>query len=195
MEFCALGKLLFGRYKLALPPGSRIFFTETALKLPAEDMPYEELFYRAGDMIRLEAETGGTDRPLLRKVEVRLQPKQLRIGQDTFEPDKVLHLEAVADHVVLPREAMGLGGREIHGGDRRLFGLAGGAFFAGAQFGHRLDGWHGLDPSAQARLVGPSALRPVYRGGGGDLDFRRPPLALRAVPPFLILILRLAIAF
>ncbi len=104
-----LGKLLFGRYKIALPPGSRIFFTETSLKLPAEDMPYEELFYRAGDIIRLEAERVELIDRCYGKVEVRLQPKQLRIGQDTFEPEKVLFLEAITDHVVLPREAMGLG--------------------------------------------------------------------------------------
>jgi leader peptidase (prepilin peptidase)/N-methyltransferase len=44
-----------------------------------------------------------------RHVEVRLQPKELRIGLDLFEPDKVPHLEAVTDQIVLPREAMGLG--------------------------------------------------------------------------------------
>jgi leader peptidase (prepilin peptidase)/N-methyltransferase len=104
-----LGKLLFGRYKLALPAGSRIFFTETALKLPDGEMPYEELFYRSGDMIRIEAEKVELIDRCYSKVELRLQAKKLRIGQDTFDPDKVLYLEAVADHVVLPREAMGLG--------------------------------------------------------------------------------------
>jgi leader peptidase (prepilin peptidase)/N-methyltransferase len=104
-----LGKLFFGRYKIALAPGSRIFFTETALKLPAEDMPYEELFYRAGDMIRLQAERVELIDRCYRNVEVRLQPRQLRIGQDSFDPEKVLYFEAVTDHVVLPREAMGLG--------------------------------------------------------------------------------------
>jgi leader peptidase (prepilin peptidase) / N-methyltransferase len=104
-----LGKLLFGRYKLALAPGSRILFTETSLKLPAGEMPYEELFYRPGDTIRIEAEQVELIDRCYKKVELRLQPKQLRIGLDTFDPEKVLHCEAVADHVVLPREAMGLG--------------------------------------------------------------------------------------
>jgi leader peptidase (prepilin peptidase)/N-methyltransferase len=104
-----LGKLLFGRYKLALSPGTRILFTETALKLPAGEMPYEELFYRPGDTIRIEAEKVELIDRCYAKVELRLQPKELRIGRDTFDPEKVLHLEAVADHVVLPREAMGLG--------------------------------------------------------------------------------------
>jgi leader peptidase (prepilin peptidase) / N-methyltransferase len=104
-----LGKLLFGRYKLDLAPGSRILFTETALKLPDAEMPYEDLFYRSGDTIRIKAEQVELIDRCYKKVELRLQPKQLRIGQDIFDPEKVLHLEAVADHVVLPREAMGLG--------------------------------------------------------------------------------------
>jgi len=104
-----LGKLLFGRYRIALAPGSRILFTETALKLPTQEMPYGELFYRPGDTIRIEAEKVELIDRCYKKVELRLQPKQLRIGQETFDPEKVLYLEAVADHVVLPREAMGLG--------------------------------------------------------------------------------------
>jgi leader peptidase (prepilin peptidase)/N-methyltransferase len=104
-----LGKLLFGRYKLVLTPGTRILFTETALKLPDGEMPYEELFYRPGDAIRIEAEQIELIDRCYKKETLRLQPKQLRIGKDIFDPEKVLHLEAVADHVILPREAMGLG--------------------------------------------------------------------------------------
>jgi leader peptidase (prepilin peptidase)/N-methyltransferase len=103
------GKMFFGRYKLKLAPGSRIYFTETSLKLPDGETPYEELFYRSGDMIRIEAEHVELIDRCYRKVEVRLQPRQLRVGPDIFEPEKVPHLEAVADHIVLPREAMGLG--------------------------------------------------------------------------------------
>jgi len=104
-----MGKLLFGRYKVSLPPGTRIFFTETALILPDGEMPYEDLFYRGSDTIRIEAERVELIDRCYAKVELRLQPKQLRIGRDTFIPDEVLYLEAVADHVILPREAMGLG--------------------------------------------------------------------------------------
>ena len=104
-----LGKLLFGRYRLDLSPGSRVLFTETTLKLPGKEMPYEEMFYRAGDTIRMEAERIEMIDRCYSKAEVRLQPHLLQVGQDTFEPDKVPHLEAVADEIVLPREAMGLG--------------------------------------------------------------------------------------
>jgi leader peptidase (prepilin peptidase)/N-methyltransferase len=104
-----LGKLLFGRYKLALAPGTRIRFTETALHLPESEMPFDELFYRPGDTIRIQAEQVEMIDRCYKQVELRLQPELLRIDKDTFDPDKVPYMEAVADHIVLPREAMGLG--------------------------------------------------------------------------------------
>ncbi len=104
-----LGKLLFGRYRVHLPPATRIFFTETAVKLPDEEIPYEELFYRSGDTIRLQAQTVELIDRCYRNVAVRLQPARLQIGNDSFQPEQVLHMEAVTDQVVLPREAMGLG--------------------------------------------------------------------------------------
>ncbi len=104
-----LGKLLFGRYKVHLAPGTRIFFTETSLQLPDHSLPYEEVFYRPDDMIRLEGEHVELIDRCYRQAEVRLQPRQLRIGADTFEPEKVPHMEAVAEEIVLPREAMGMG--------------------------------------------------------------------------------------
>jgi leader peptidase (prepilin peptidase)/N-methyltransferase len=41
-------------------------------------------------------------------VHVRLSPSLLRIGDDRFSPEEILHLEAVTDRIILPREAMGL---------------------------------------------------------------------------------------
>lgn len=104
-----LGKLLFGRYRVLLPQASRIFFTETAVKLPDQEIAYEELFYRLGDTIQLQASSVEMIDRCYLNVAVRLQPDQLQIGEDTFDPDKILHMEAVTDQIVLPREAMGLG--------------------------------------------------------------------------------------
>jgi leader peptidase (prepilin peptidase) / N-methyltransferase len=104
-----LGKLLFGRYRLRLAPRTRVLFTESALQFPDHKLPYEELFYRPSDTIRLEAEQVELIDRCYWKTGVRLQPRELRIGEDVFEPDKVPHMEAVTDHIVLPREAMGLG--------------------------------------------------------------------------------------
>src|SRR5262249_4548586 len=42
-------------------------------------------------------------------VPVRLSRTALLIGEEQLDPEKVLHMEAVTDEIVLPREAMGLG--------------------------------------------------------------------------------------
>src|SRR5581483_6723186 len=50
-----LGKLLFGRYKIKLPERARVYFGESSLSLPEEEVPYEELFYRRSDAVVFEA--------------------------------------------------------------------------------------------------------------------------------------------
>lgn len=107
--FVRVGKLVWGRQKLLLPPGTRIVFTETSLILPDEEIPYEEVFYRPSDTIRLHARTVELVDRCYREVEIRLSSSTLRIGDQTLNPEEVPHMEAVSDSIVLPREAMGLG--------------------------------------------------------------------------------------
>jgi leader peptidase (prepilin peptidase)/N-methyltransferase len=104
-----LGKLLFGREKLQLSPGTRIVFTETALVLPDRQIPYEDVFYRKSDAITFDAHVVEMIDRCYKSVVIRLTPERLQIGDETLEPDKVPHLEAIADHMTLPREAMGFG--------------------------------------------------------------------------------------
>ena len=104
-----VGKLLFGRQKLTLPADTRIIFTETAVHLPDEEIPYEDLFYRQSDVITLQARTVELVDRCYKDVRVRLTPASLRIGEEELNPEEVPHLEAVSAEIVLPREAMGLG--------------------------------------------------------------------------------------
>jgi leader peptidase (prepilin peptidase)/N-methyltransferase len=104
-----LGKILFGREKIELSPGSRIVFTETALVLPDRQILYEDVFYRKSDSITFEARMVEMVDRCYKSVLIRLTPERLHIGDETLEPEKVPHLEAVADRMTLPREAMGLG--------------------------------------------------------------------------------------
>ena len=104
-----LGKLLFGRLRVRLPEGGRIVFTETALQLPDQQIPYEEVFYRSTDAIRFQASILELVDRCYKDVRVRLSPSQLQIGEETLSPETVPHMEAVSSEVVLPREAMGLG--------------------------------------------------------------------------------------
>ncbi|MDB6028348.1 MAG: Peptidase domain protein [Verrucomicrobiales bacterium] len=103
------GKLLFGKLKIKLEPKTKVFFTETDLVLPEGLYPYEEIFYRDSDVITMQAkQIEVIDRCYL-EATVRLTPKQLTIGEETFDPEQVKHMEAIADDLTLPREAMGFG--------------------------------------------------------------------------------------
>jgi len=104
-----LGKLLFGQQQVALAPQSEIIFTESELRLPTEQVPYEELFYRDSDTVRFHATRLEMVDRCFWNVDVRLSPGSLRIGKETFDPATVLHMEAVTDRISLPREAMGFG--------------------------------------------------------------------------------------
>jgi len=104
-----IGKLLFGRFKVELPPGTRVIFTETALQLPDRAIPYEEVFYRKSDTIVLEAKALELIDRCYAGAQVRLSPEKLQISEDAFDPETVPHMEAVTDQLVLPREAMGFG--------------------------------------------------------------------------------------
>jgi leader peptidase (prepilin peptidase)/N-methyltransferase len=104
-----IGKLIFGRHKVALPAETRIVFTETAVQLPDRAIPYEEVFYRHSDTILLKARTVELVDRCYKNVVVRLSPSLLQIDEEKLSPETVLHLEAVSSEIVLPREAMGFG--------------------------------------------------------------------------------------
>jgi leader peptidase (prepilin peptidase)/N-methyltransferase len=104
-----LGKLVFGRQRLALPGPTRIYLTETSVRLPDKEYTYEELFYRSSDVIALRAETMELVDRGYKDVLIRLSPDLLRIGGEKLDPATVHHLEAVTSEIVFPREAMGLG--------------------------------------------------------------------------------------
>jgi len=104
-----VAKMLFGRQRIDLPPDATIVFGETALQLPDRELPYEELFYRKSDVIRLLAKQVRCGDRSWENVLFLLTPNALQIGGDTLNPEEVNHLEVVTDHVIIPREAMGLG--------------------------------------------------------------------------------------
>jgi leader peptidase (prepilin peptidase) / N-methyltransferase len=103
------GKLAFGRQKVALPPDSKVIFSETALHLPDGEIPYEEIFYRKSDAIRLQARTLELVDRCYKDVRVWLTQGSLRIDKEELNPEDVSYMEVACEEIVLPREAMGLG--------------------------------------------------------------------------------------
>jgi leader peptidase (prepilin peptidase)/N-methyltransferase len=106
-----MGKLFFGRQRVTLPAAAKIIFSETALHLPDQEIPYEEIFYRHSDSIKLHAHTIELCDRCYQNVPVRLSllSKRLRIGDEELDPAQVTYMEVAAAEIVLPREAMGLG--------------------------------------------------------------------------------------
>jgi leader peptidase (prepilin peptidase)/N-methyltransferase len=104
-----LGKLMFGRQRVELPLDAKIVFSESAVHLPDQDIPFEELFYRQSDEIIMQARTLELIDRCYRDVKVRLSPRRLRIGDDEFQPETISQMEAVSSEIILPREAMGFG--------------------------------------------------------------------------------------
>ncbi|MBX3733800.1 MAG: prepilin peptidase [Verrucomicrobiae bacterium] len=108
-----LGKLVFGRQRIQLPEGSRVRFLETGLHLPSGEVAYGELFYRRSDAVRLRARRLELADRCYRdcRVEVLLAatPPVVRVAGEEFNAEDEPYLEAEADRIELPREAMGLG--------------------------------------------------------------------------------------
>jgi leader peptidase (prepilin peptidase) / N-methyltransferase len=104
-----VGKLLFGRQRFVLKPGSRVIFTERALLLPDHEIPYEEIFYRKSDAIELQAAQVELVDRCYAQAPVRLTPRALEISGDRFDPESIAQFEVITDQLVVPREAMGLG--------------------------------------------------------------------------------------
>lgn len=104
-----LGKILFGRQKIPLGGETKVVFTETALVLPDQEVPYEEIFYRKTDAVVLQARTLELVDRSYRDVTVRLSPHLLKIGDEEINPEAMPHMEVTCSELVLPREAMGLG--------------------------------------------------------------------------------------
>jgi len=105
-----VGKLLFGRQRIEIPETAKVVFSETGIYLgDGQEIPYEELFYRKSDVVKLQARTVELADRCYRDVLVQLTPQKLRIGEDEFDPEQVPYMEAASKEVVLPREAMGFG--------------------------------------------------------------------------------------
>ena len=104
-----MGKLFFGRQRLQLDANSTVSFTESSLQLPDEAIPYDAIFSRKSDTIRLHAHRVIMGDRCYVDTDLSLSPNQLQVGDDTFDPESIQTLEVVTDQISLPREAMGMG--------------------------------------------------------------------------------------
>ena len=139
-----MGKLLFGRQKVALPADTKIIFTETAVHLPDKEIPYEELFYRQSDVITLQRAHGGTGGPLLPGRAGAADPHHSADRRGGIEPGGSAASGSGVRGDRAAARGDGPGRREIHGGHRRVSRVEGGDLLADAQFHDRLGWWASL---------------------------------------------------
>ena len=104
-----LGKWFFGKTTVQLEKEDIAIFTESELHLPGEVIPYEDIFFRNSDTLRFHANRLELNDRCLTNVDVALSPKQLVIGEETYDPETITYLKVDADEMVIPREAMGVG--------------------------------------------------------------------------------------
>ncbi len=112
-----LGKLAFGRKRVALEEPGRLSFVfkpddaaaEPELHLDDESMPWEELFYRVTDRWIFDCTSVTVGTVTHQNCQIVLSPQGLTVADQTIEPSQLTEVSAEVEGYIFPREAMGFG--------------------------------------------------------------------------------------
>ena len=104
-----VGKLLFGKQKLALTTGTHIVIAGQKVTINADEWLWENMFYRSSDRIVFQAATLKFGEQTFTAVPVKISETKLFVGEQEFDLVAVGAIEATSDQICLPREAMGFG--------------------------------------------------------------------------------------
>jgi len=103
------GKLLFGRLRIPLPPGTTITISDRKLRLPDEEIGWPSLFFRSSDKVRFVAASLKFADKEFQGATVIVREDSIAVNGEKYPLPDVGTVEAVVNEVVIPREAMGFG--------------------------------------------------------------------------------------
>ena len=107
------GRWLFGKVNVAFESPQKVVWEkrehQTVFRVGAEELLWEEIFFRGTEVILLEAEGGVCSSGNLSKGRWVWNERSLHVGDQTISLDAEERVEAWAVGVSLPREVMGLG--------------------------------------------------------------------------------------
>ncbi len=104
-----VGKIFFGKRKVQLPADTKVVIENGAITLDDETIPWHDMFYRESDRIEFYAKTLTFDGRTFENVDVAITETKLIVNGEEHDLAAAGKIEATADLVVIPREAMGLG--------------------------------------------------------------------------------------
>lgn len=110
------GKLAFGRLKIPLAPGSPVVIEDGKIRFEEDEVPWDDLFFRASDRIRFRAATLKFQDKSFENAEVSVSEDKIEVNGTSHELAAVGRVEATTDLLILPREAMGFGDVKLMAG-------------------------------------------------------------------------------
>lgn len=109
MVIVEVGKLIFGRHKIPLDPDTKIIVADQKLHVGDEEMAWLDLFYRESDAIEFTAKSLKFGDQSFENAKIVIHEKTLTVNGQNYDLAGLGSIEATADLIIIPREAMGLG--------------------------------------------------------------------------------------
>jgi leader peptidase (prepilin peptidase)/N-methyltransferase len=104
-----VGKIFFGKRRVQLPAGTKVVIENGSITFGDETIPWHDMFYRASDRIEFHATTLKFGDQTFENVRVVVAETKLLVSGGEHDLASIGKVEATADLVIIPREAMGLG--------------------------------------------------------------------------------------
>ena len=171
-----LGKLAFGRRKLAYAPPAAMRWVrrgeEADLRIAEEEMLWSDFFARGNERLLMECEVLEVDGERHEKVSAVWTLDWLEVGERRWELREERRDLGRGERGRAAARGDGLGRREVSRGDRGVSRVEGGALHGGDGVDDRRADRHGGHPAAAAGVVGEDSVWAVSGARGAAVAVR-----------------------